>query len=168
MNEVNMQKNKQESIEKLKELIEGIDFCMLTTVDSGQLRSRPMSTQEFDGLGDIWFFTSEDTHKVDEITEDNRVNVSYSQPAKDRYVSVSGSAEIVNDRAKMEELWSPILKAWFPEGLDEPKICLLKVSVENAEYWDSPAGKLVEIFGFVKALATGRDAGYGENEKITL
>lgn len=163
-----MQKTKQESFEKLKELIEGIDFCMLTTVDSGQLRSRPMSTQEFDNLGDLWFFTSEDTHKVDEITEDNRVNVSYSQPAKDRYVSVSGSAEIVKDRSKMEELWSPILKAWFPEGLADPKLCLLRVSVENAEYWDSPAGKLVEIFGFVKALATGQEAGYGDNEKISF
>ncbi len=163
-----MQNNNKETIEKLKELIEGIDFCMLTTIDTGQLRSRPMSTQEVDADANLWFFTSEDTHKVDEIEKDGRVNISYAQPDKDRYVSVSGTAEMVKDRAKIEELWSPILKAWFPEGLDDPKLTLLKVSVESAEYWDSPSGKLVEVFGFVKALATGQEAGYGENEKLTF
>jgi len=155
-----------ESIEKLKELIEGIDFCMLTTLDDGSLRSRPMSTQAFEFDGDLWFFTSDNTHKVDEIEKDNRVNVAYSQPDKNRYVSVSGGAEMVKDRGKIEELWTPILKAWFPEGLDDPHLCLLKVSVEQAEYWDAPSSKIVQIAGFVKALATGQEANYGENKKI--
>ncbi len=68
----------------------------------------------------------------------------------------------------MEELWNPILKAWFPEGLDDPNICLLKVNVEQAEYWDSPSSTLVQIGGFVKALVTGQRADGGENEKINL
>ncbi|MEJ7622556.1 MAG: pyridoxamine 5'-phosphate oxidase family protein [Pyrinomonadaceae bacterium] len=155
-----------ESIEKLKELIEGIDFCMLTTVDGGVLRSRPMSTQEFESDGDLWFFTSDDTHKVDEIVKDGRVNVAYSQPDKDRYVSVSGRGEISKDRAKIEELWSPVLKAWFPKGLDDPHLCLMKVSVEQAEYWDTPSGKIVQLVGFVKALVTGKEMQPGENETI--
>lgn len=70
----------RDSIEKIKELTEGIDFCMLTTIDSGHLRSRPMSTQKFDFDGDLWFLTSDDTHKVEEIAKDNRVNVAYSAP----------------------------------------------------------------------------------------
>ncbi len=163
-----MHHNKRESIEKLRELITGIDFCMLTTIDEGHLRSRPMSTQEFEFDGDLWFFTSDNTHKMSEIAKDARVNVAYSKPSDDQYVSVSGRAEMVKDRAKIEELWSPILKAWFPEGLDDPHLCLMKVSVEQAEYWDTPSGKIVQLIGFVKALATGQDAGYGENEKITF
>ncbi len=163
-----MHHNKQESVEKLRELIDGIDFCMLTTIDEGHLRSRPMSTQEFEFDGDLWFFTSDNTHKLSEIAKDPRVNVAYSQPSKDQYVSVSGRAEMVKDRAKIEELWSPILKAWFPEGLDDPHLCLMKVSVEQAEYWDTPSGKIVQLIGFVKALATGQEAGYGDNEKISF
>lgn len=163
-----MHHNRQESIEKLKGLIEDIDFCMLTTMDEGYLRSRPMSTQEFEFDGDLWFFTSDNTHKVEEIEKDNRVNVAYSKSPNDTYVSVSGCAEISKDRAKIEELWTPILKAWFPEGVDDPHLCLLKVSVEQAEYWDTPSGKIVQILGFVKALATGQEASYGENEKISF
>ncbi len=163
-----MEKTREEAVKKIRELLEGIDFCMLTTIDGGHLRSRPMSTQQADFDGDIWFFTSDDTHKIDEIAKDDRVCAAYARPESDTYVSVSGRAEIVNDRAKIEELWNPILKAWFPEGLDDPHLCLLKVSAEQAEYWDSPSGKLVQLFGFVKALATGEEADWGENKKVQL
>ena len=163
-----MEDTRQESIEKLKTLTEGIDFCMLTTINGGQLRSRPMSTQEMDENGDLWFFTSDQTHKVDEIEADSRVNAAYSKPDDNVYVSVSGRASIVKDQQKIEELWNPILKAWFPDGLDDPTLCLLKVSVEEAEYWDSSSSTIVQLFGFVKALVTGTSADGGEHEKISL
>ncbi|MEJ7848657.1 MAG: pyridoxamine 5'-phosphate oxidase family protein [Pyrinomonadaceae bacterium] len=163
-----MEKTREESLKKLKELIEGIDFCMLTTIDGGHLRSRPMSTQEFGLDGDLWFFTSDNTHKVDEITADSRVNVAYSKPEDNAYVSVSGTAEISKDRAKIEELWNPILKAWFPEGLDDPTLCLLKVSVEEAEYWDSSNSTLVQIAGFLKAMVTGSQIDSGDHGKISM
>lgn len=163
-----MQDKRQESIEKLKSLTESIDFAMLTTIAGGKFRSRPMSTQEFDLDGNLWFFTSDQTHKVDEIEADNRVSVAYSQPDDNIFVSVFGRAAIVKDRAKIEELWNPILKAWFPEGLDDPTLCLLKISVEEAEYWDSPNSKIVQIAGFIKALVTGQEADGGDYGKITL
>ncbi len=163
-----MAESEQEAIKKLQELTEDIDFCMLTTMDGGYLRSRPMSTQQSELNGTLWFFTSDQTHKVEEIEKDNRVNCAYAAPDNDRYVSVSGRAAISKDRAKMEERWSEVLKAWFPGGLDSPDLCLLKVVVEQAEYWDSPSGKIVELLGFVKALATGEEFNPGENEKIKL
>ena len=161
-------KTRAEAVERVRELIKEIDFAMLTTVNGGHLRSRPMSTQEFEFDGDLWFFTSDRTHKVDEIEADNRVNVAYARPDDNVYVSVSGRAEVVKDRTKMEELWNPILKAWFPEGLDDPSLCLLKISVEEAEYWDSPNSKIVQIAGFVKALVTGQPAQGGEYGKVSL
>lgn len=163
-----MEDKRQEALEKLKSLTEGIDFCMLTTIDGGQLRSRPMSTQEMDDSGDLWFFTSDQTHKVEEIEKDNRVNTAYSKPSDNVYVSISGTAELSKDREKIEELWNPVLKAWFPKGLEDPHLALLKVKIESAEYWDSPSSTLVQLAGFVKALVTGQSAKGGENEKINL
>lgn len=163
-----MADSRSEAIKKLGEMVEGIDFCMLTTIDGGHLRSRPMSTQQFEFEGDLWFFTSDQTHKVDEIANDSRVNVAYSEPNNNRYVSIAGRASLSKDRAKIEELWNPLHKAWFPEGLDDPHLALLKVEVDEAEYWDSPSSKLVQIAGFVKALATGTEMSYGENEKLQM
>lgn len=163
-----MYQTREESIYKLKELIEGIDFAMLTTISDGRFHSRPMSTQQFEFDGSLWFFTGDQTHKVEEIQNDNRVNVAYSKPENHTYVSVSGTAELVKDKAKIEELWNPILKAWFPKGLDDPTLTLLKISVEQAEYWDSPSSALVQIAGFLKAIATGEKAEGGDHGKISF
>lgn len=163
-----MTTNRQESIAKIRELTHGIDFCMLTTIDGGHLRSRPMSTQEFEFDGELWFFTSDNTHKIDEIVKDDRVCAAFSKPEDNTYLSISGRAEVVKDRSKIEELWNPVLKAWFPEGLEDPHLCLLKIPVEQAEYWDAPSSKIVQLFGLVKAIATGQEADYGENKRIDL
>lgn len=160
-------KTHQEKLHKLRELMKGIDFAMLTTVDDdGSLHSRPMSTQEAEFDGDLWFFTSEDTGKVSDIERDARVNVNYARPDDHTYVSVSGTAVVLNDRGKMKELWSPVYKAYFPEGLDDPKLRLLKVHVSEAEYWEGH-GLVRTILGFAQALA-GKEAELGENEKVIL
>jgi general stress protein 26 len=155
---------------KLRELVKDIDFCMLTTIaQDGSLHSRPMSANgQIEANGDLWFFTYADTAKVAEVNRVEQVNVSFSAPDKQRYVSMAGTAELVRDRAKLEELWKPELKAWFPRELDEPEIALLKVTVETAEYWDSPAGWVAKTIGFVKAATTGEQAPKGENEKLNL
>ena len=163
-----MEDKREESIKKVNDLIKEVQIAMLTTLDGGVLRSRPMQTQEAGFDGDLWFFTSTDTHKTDEIEKDNRVNVSYASPATNTYVSVSGTALLVNDKEKIEELWNPILKAWFPKGLDDPTLILLKVSVEQAEYWDSSSSTVVQIVGFVKALVTGERADGGDHGRVNL
>lgn len=156
------------SIQKLKELLEGIDFTMMTTMAGGKLHSRPMSTQEMDDNGVLWFFSRDNTHKADEIESDDRVNCAYSDPDQNRYVSVFGRAKVSRDRARMEELWNPIHRAWFPDGLDDPNICLIRVDVEEAEYWDAPSSTLVQLAGFAKAIITGQEADYGENKTLEI
>lgn len=163
-----MEDKRRESIKKLNDLIKDARIAMLTTIDRGILRSRPMATQKAESDGELWFMTSSDTHKADEIEKDRRVNVSYAAPDSNTYVSVSGTAQIVSDRQKIEDLWSPIYKAWFPKGLEDPTICLLKVTVEQAEYWDSSSSTLVQIAGFVKALVTGERADGGEHGTVNL
>ncbi|MBA3600578.1 MAG: pyridoxamine 5'-phosphate oxidase family protein [Acidobacteria bacterium] len=163
-----MEDKRQESIKKVNDLIKAVQVAMLTTIDWGVLRSRPMQTQEAEFDGDLWFFTSTDTHKTDEIEKDRRVNVSYAAPDSNTYVSVSGTAALVNDKEKIEELWNPIYKAWFPKGLDDPTLILLKVSVEQAEYWDSSSSTIVQVVGFVKALVTGERADGGDHGRVNL
>lgn len=162
-------KDRDEQIKKLAEMVKDIEFAMLTTVEpDGSLRSRPMATQKIEFDGDLWFFTRASSPKVDDVEHEQNVNASFARPEGQQYVSVSGKARLVRDRAKIEELWNPAYKAWFPEGLDDPDLALLKVSAEKAEYWDGNSSVVAHLVGFVKAVATGTAYHGGENEKIDL
>ena len=142
---------------KLGELIRNIKVAMLTTRDSdGTLHSYPMMTQGKRFDRNLWFFTSASSHKCLEVENDCGVNVSYADPSANRYVSVSGRARLVREREKLEALWSPLMKAWFPKGIDDPDLSLLQVTIERAEYWDAPAGNAVTLFQLAKSLLTGR------------
>ena len=121
---------------------------------------------EFDG--DLWFFTSASEPKVEEVGRHPQVNVSFARPDKQHYVSVSGRARLVRDRRKIEELWNPAYKAWFPDGLEDPDLALLKVTAEKAEYWDGNSSVVAHLVGLVKAAATGTSYQGGENEKVDL
>ncbi len=158
------------SINKLGELIHEIKFAMLTSTHAdGSLHSRPMATQQVEFDGDLWFFSGLSSEKVHELQANPEVNISYSVPDDQRYVSVSGQADISRDRSKMEELWNPMFKAWFPKGLDDPDICLLHVHVTHAEYWDAPSSKMVHLAGFIKSVVTGkRLEKAGEHEELHI
>ena len=161
---------RENDLEKLRELVKDIDFCMLTTVDEGgDLHSRPMSSNgDIDADGDIWFFTNASSHKVSEIAKLPKVNVSFADPDNQRYVSVSGTAQLVRDRAKIDELWRPEFKIWFPEGKDDPEVALLRISLEKAEYWDSPSSTIGYALSFVSSLVTGKQPDLGVNKKVDL
>ncbi len=158
------------SVTKLRELIQGIRIAMLTTVGpDGALFSRPMATQQLPFDGTLWFFTAADSGKTDDIAHEHHVNVSYSDPSDSRYISVSGLAAVVHDREKARLLWSPIVKAWFPGGVDDPNLALLRVNVQSAEYWDAPQGKMVQLFSIAKAAVTGTTPkNIGEHAKLDL
>ena len=161
----------EDNIQKLGELIKEVKIAMLTTAEpDGTLRSRPMATQKTEFDGTLWFFTRASSPKVEEVENSDNVNVSYADPGNNTYVSVTGTGILVRDHNKAKELWNPILKAWFPKGLEDPDLALLHVTVEKAEFWDSPSSTMVHIAGFVKAIATGHayKPSAGEHEKISL
>jgi general stress protein 26 len=159
---------KESDFEKLKEMIKDIDLCMLTTVDeSDDLHSRPMSLNgDVDDEGNLWFFTSSNSHKASEIERTPNVNVSFIDTDRQHYVSISGDAELVRDKQKIKELWKPVLKAWFPDGRDQTDVALLKVKVKKAEYWDSPSSTIAQAVSFVSAIFTGKQVELGENKKL--
>jgi general stress protein 26 len=156
-------------IKMLNDRIKGIQIAMMTTVDQdGSLKSRPMATQEMDNDGYLWFFTRASDAKVGDVQQDQQVNISYEKPGDNLFISVSGTAELVRDQKKINDLWKPLLKAWFPNGKDDPEIALLKVSVNNAEYWDSPSGIVGRLFAASKGLASGGKDSGGEDVKLNI
>jgi general stress protein 26 len=130
------------NLQRLITIIRDINLTMFTTVNKdGSLVSRPMLCHIIDEemlKGQLWFFTKKDTSKVHSIENDSHVNLAYANPDKNQYVSISGKASLVEDRKKMEQLWNPALKEWFPEGLDNKDIGLVAVDIQNAEVWDNP------------------------------
>lgn len=156
-------------LEKLGALMKGIKFAMLTTVEEdGSLRSRPMTTQDVEFDGDLWFFTGFHSPKVWEARKNQKVNVAYSDPGNSKYISVSGTATVTQDRSKMQELWKPAYKVFFPKGLDDPELALLKVNVEQAEYWDSASTALGRAFNFARAYISKDPSKLGDHAKVSL
>ena len=153
-------------LEKLGDLIKGSRVAMMATLDEDdRLVSRPMSPLKMDAEGVLWFFTDVHSDKVQQI---DRVNLSFSDEGDSIYVSVAGHGEISHKRALMEELWSPFMKPWFPDGLDSPNLALLKVTPQTVEYWDSTHNKMVRMFAAAASVIAGKPIGMGEHGKLSL
>ena len=141
---------------KLFEKIKDVRIAMLTTYDEAHaLHSRPMATIKPGEDGSLYFLTDKDSAKIYEVKKDSQVNLSYSNPSDNVYASVSGTASAYRDEAKIAELYSEDMKAWFPKGKEDPSIMILKITIEKAEYWDSPSGLLSRAYGYVRSVVTG-------------
>lgn len=156
--------------EKLYDLIKDIRVAMMTTVESdGSLRSRPMWTQAPDADGHLWFMTRLDSSKTAEIGRDHKVGLAFSEPDDQNYVSISGHAEIVRDRAAIHEHWQESMRTWFPNGKDDPDLALIKVTPEYGEYWDAPSSTMLHAYGYAKAAMTGEPPQRpGDEAKVDL
>ena len=138
---------------KVVELVGRAQSAMLTTtgLDGAQV-SRPMAVQETEFDGDLWFFVDDRSEKVAQIHADPRVNVSFSNDKQSEWTSIAGTAELVRDRQKAEELWSKPLETWFPDGLETAGLALLKVHTDSAEYWDASNSMVKQALGMARAI----------------
>lgn len=147
--------------------IKGIKVGMLTSRDGAMLRSRPMYLTQKEFAGSLWFFSHADSHKTEEVNALSDVNVSFMDIDADEYVSVSGEARLVKDQAIINDLWNPMVAAWFPEGKDSGSVLLLEVEVRAAEVWDAHEGKMKQMIDVMKAKAKHRTPDIGENVKLS-
>ena len=132
------------------------------------MRGRPMSTKTSDNDRCLWFLTHKDSAKVLEVQDDSRVNVSFADPSKYTFVSVSGHASVTDDKAKIDELWTADAGLWFDDGKNDPNLTLIKVEPTDAEYWSSKNGSFVTLFKMAKAAVTGEQPDIGVNEKLDM
>lgn len=160
-------------IEELYGLIDDIEICMMTTRrPDGSLVSRPMATQKRAAGADVWFVTSTETEKLDEIETDPHVNLGYYDAKTREYVSVSGRAKRVDDRAKIEELYAPDWRVWFPGNEpragtpEDPRIVLIGVDIDSAVYLETDKPRIVQAYEFVKGMITHERPDIGRTEKI--
>jgi general stress protein 26 len=148
------------------ELMKKIGFAMLVTRDGDKLRARPMSAYLERENNAIYFLTDARHHKDDEIARSPGINLSFADASAQKYVSLTGTAVVSNDRAKIKELFSTEAKAWW-ESADDPNIRVLKVTPDDAEYWDSP-GTVVSYVKMAAAAVTGSRPDIGENRKVSM
>jgi general stress protein 26 len=156
------------ALQKISELIGDIKVAMLTSEDAGHLRSRPMVAAQKGFAGELFFFTRVSAAKVGEVESHRSVNVSYADADRQNYVSLSGTASVVQDRALIDAHWSEAMRTWFPKGSADPDIAILKVAVDQAEYWDAPSSTMVYLYGYAKAVTTGKAPHPGENERVQI
>lgn len=147
-------------------LMEKIAICMLTTRDGEQIRSRPMGAYVRRDENTVYFLTDVRRHKDDEILKFPNVCLAFADASGQKYVSLTGRAAVSNDRGKIRELFSTPAKAWW-ESAEDPNIRVLKVTPNDAEYWDSP-GTVVSTIKMAAAAATGTRPDLGENRKVAM
>ena len=150
-------------------LVSDARICMLTTVEAdGTLVSRPMGLQEAEFDGTLWFFADDKSKEVAEIRANPNVNASFSNKGASEWTSIAGTAEVLWDRAKAEELWNPALNAWFVDGLETDGITLIKVDVSSAQYWDGPGNPVVQVFGMLRAALTRDPSKFPDTDQATV
>jgi general stress protein 26 len=148
----------KEAISKLKEIAEGTDMCMFCTgVDEFPFSTRPMSTQEVDEEGNLWFLSNKESHKNSDIQSDGKVQLIYNNTSSYSFLSVAGTASVLYDKAKIDELWKPLFKTWFQEGKDDPNITLIKIRPTEAHYWETKDGKIVSFLKMAAGAITGKE-----------
>jgi general stress protein 26 len=166
-----MEKNleSKEAIEKFKKLIEDIRICMfITETTTEREHTRPMATIEVEEDGTLWFFTDIRSIKVEEVVTERIVHLVYAHPGKSSYVDVWGSASVVTDKQTMKDKWSPVVKAYFPDGIEDPNIALLKVKPQNLYYWEAETGKMVHFLKQAASIVTGKKLAEGAEGKLAI
>jgi general stress protein 26 len=163
-----------DKLDELYGLIEQIETATMTTRrPDGHLVSRPMATQKRDPIADLWFVTSIETHKVDEIAADPHLSLGYFDPGTYEWVAVSGTATLSQDRAEIRRLYQPDWKAWFGDeggardgGPDDPRLALILVDIHEADYMKAKHSKPVALFHIAKGMVTGEEPDLGREEHV--
>jgi len=159
----------REAIDKFKELIDHESTCLFTTkLTQVPLNTRPMAVQKVCDQGNFWFLSSTDSEKNEEIQQDSRVQLFFLNTAKYEFLSVYGEASITRDRAKIDELWTDIAKAWFEQGKDDPRVTVIKVAPIEGYYWDTKDGKLISLLKIAASAVTGKTLQEGVEGTIAV
>ena len=147
-----------DAIAKVKELAERAESCFFCTevVARGSSRSRPMAVQQVDEQGRLWFLSASDSHKNEEVAADPAVHLYFQASAHAGFLSLTGTVRASRDQAKIEELWNPIMKTWFTEGRNDPRITVLRFTPREGYYWDTKHGKAIAGIKMLIGAAIGK------------
>jgi general stress protein 26 len=155
---------RSEELTRMARLIDGMSVAMLTHVShDGSLLSRPMAPLAMDSDGAIWFFVDRTAQHADPLRS---VNLSFSDASRSIYVSISGHAEVIGNRERIAEMWTPLAKPWFPGGAESKNLALLKLVAHRIEYWDAPHSRVVRLLALAASMVAGKPLGLGEHHSM--
>jgi len=146
------------AIEKMKQLVDKAETCFFCTgvISNGSTGTRPMSVQEVDEQGNLWFLSADDSHKNEELARDPSVRLYFQASAHSGFFTLNGTASVSRDKARIKELWEPIVKTWFTEGEDDPRITVIKVRPTDGYYWDTKHGMVIAGAKMLVGAAIGK------------
>ena len=161
-----MAQEKTDDLTTVRSIMKDVRTAMITTTTAdGTLHTHPMTTQETEFDGDAWFILSRSSETARNASARPHVNVAYSGTSS--WLSLAGTAEIVDDRDKLAELWNRFVEAWFPDGPDDPDVALLRVRGEEAQYWESP-GRVAMVVSMLTSSVTKNPPRTGDSETVDL
>ena len=164
-----MEKNLQneQALQKFISLVKDINVCMfITKIRTEDTHTRPMATVEVEDNGTLWFYSDIRSIKVEEISKEHDVHLVYAHPGKESYLDICGKASVVTDKQQIKDKWSPLVKAYFTNGVDDPNLALLKVQPRNCYYWDAESGRMVQFMKTAAAVVSGTQVAMGKEGKL--
>lgn len=147
-----------EAIKKIQELVEKTETCFFCTGAAEQNSSgtRPMAVQEVDDAGNLWFLSADDSHKNAEVEHDSHVRLYFQGGKHSDFLVLDGVATVSRNKQRIQDLWKPIMKTWFTEGIDDPRITVIRVAPTQGYYWDTKHGIAVAGIKIMIGAATGK------------
>lgn len=162
--------NNKEAVEKLNDLVNAIDVGMLSTFSkqSDYPYTIPMSRQEVDEDGNIWFLFSAESDTFKNLVEDSRISLAYAHVGDYKFLSIHATGEVSQDKERIEKYWNKFMDVWFEKGKEDPNIRILKVIPSEAHYWDNKTNKLMTLLKVATAAVTGQDLDIGREGELKL
>lgn len=159
----------EDAIKKMKEMAEDIKICMFCTYDTQQvMQTAPMSASEIDDDGTFWFLSTNESTRNADIQNNPATDLIFANPGTSSYLSVRGRSEVIYDKQKLDDLWNPIVKTWFTEGKDDPRISIIRFTPEEAYYWDTKNGKMVSFLKIAVGAVLGKNLDDGIQGKLSV
>lgn len=163
INEQQVEDNREDlagprAIERIREMVKKSPTCFFCTAvsTSGSSATRPMSVQEVDDDGTLWFLSARDSHKNLELEREPAVRLFFQGGEHSAFLTLTGSAQITTDKARIHALWEPVLKTWFTEGEDDPRITAIAFRPQGGYYWDNKHGRAVAGIKMLVGAAIGK------------
>ncbi|MEG1020786.1 MAG: pyridoxamine 5'-phosphate oxidase family protein [Myroides sp.] len=162
--------NNTEAIEKLKKMVDSIDIGMLSTFTKGTNypHSIPMSRQEVDYQGNIWFLFSAESDTYQHLQQNKEVSLTFADVKSYEFLSINGTGEVSRDAARIDKYWNDMIAAWFEKGKEDPNIRILKIIPAEAHYWDNKTNKLITFFKVAASAVTGSKMDIGREGDLNI
>lgn len=150
------------AVEKIRAIAKSARICLLGTSEGHlPLEVRPMSVQDVDAAGNLWFLSSRSSHQNRQISRHPQAQLLFSNPGASEFLSLQGRAFVTDSRPLKEKYWSALAKGWFPGGIDDPELTVLRFQTETGHYWDTEYGKTITMLSVLAGALTGQPLSSG-------